>query len=91
MILERSNCNRGMVDRERKRGKEIKKEVGVEMRKRDREKKCQRQIKKRDMFYGSGNKCQEIQGEGAEDRKRAINVYISCEMSDYRLYKLKAL
>lgn len=43
------------------------------------------------MFYGSGNKCQEIQGEGAEDRKRVINVYISCEMSDYRLYKLKAL
>lgn len=39
MILERSNCNRGMVDRERKRGKDIKKEVGVEMRKRDREKK----------------------------------------------------
>lgn len=29
-----------MVDRERKRGKEIKKEVGVEMRKREREKKC---------------------------------------------------
>lgn len=27
-----------MVDRERKRGKEIKKEVGVEMRKREREK-----------------------------------------------------
>lgn len=26
-----------------------------------------------------------------EDRKRAINVYISCEMSDYRLYKLRAL
>lgn len=31
---------KGMVDRERKRGKEIKKEVGVEMRKREREKKC---------------------------------------------------
>lgn len=31
---------KGMVDRERKRGKEIKKKVGVEMRKRDREKKC---------------------------------------------------
>lgn len=29
-----------MVDRERKRGKEIKRVVGVEMRKRDREKKC---------------------------------------------------
>lgn len=29
-----------MVDRERKRGKETKKEVGMEMRKRDREKKC---------------------------------------------------
>lgn len=29
-----------MVDRERKRGKETKKEVGVEMRKREREKKC---------------------------------------------------
>lgn len=29
--------------------------------------------------------------EREEDRKRAINVYISCEMSDYRLYKLKAL
>lgn len=29
--------------------------------------------------------------EAEEDRKRAINVYISCEMSDYRLYKLKAL
>lgn len=29
---------KGMVDRERKRGKETKKEVGVEMRKREREK-----------------------------------------------------
>lgn len=29
-----------MVDRERKRGKEIKKEVGEKVRKREREKKC---------------------------------------------------
>lgn len=30
-------------------------------------------------------------GELRKKEKRAINVYISCEMSDYRLYKLKAL
>lgn len=58
------------------------------------------------MFYRSGNKCQEIQGEGGcrttenlwerkkkegMRRDRVKNVHISCEMSDYRLYKLEAL
>lgn len=33
-----------MVDRERKRGKEIKREVGVKVRKREREKNVRRHI-----------------------------------------------
>lgn len=42
LILERNKCNKGMekwmVDNERKRGKEVKREVGVKVRKREREK-----------------------------------------------------